>query len=120
MSHPLHDAWVFSLTITSAFLTRIYLLFSILTDVELSKLDERLIQILAWQRLQQLVPAKGTSLGKKGTLNGLLSPAGRRWWRIHVHKISNMMDIKATSDFFPYIRLLNVLFFSPLLRGQPS
>ncbi|XP_064650463.1 PHD finger protein 12-like [Lineus longissimus] len=47
-------------------------------DVELSKLDERLIQILAWQRLQQLLPQKNTttsSSGKKGTLNGLLSPA---------------------------------------------
>ena len=32
-----------------------------LADVELSKLDERLVQILAWQRLQQLLPHTKTT-----------------------------------------------------------
>ena len=32
-----------------------------LVDVELSKLDERLVQILAWQRLQQLLPHTKTT-----------------------------------------------------------
>ena len=30
-------------------------------DVELGKLDERLVQILAWQRLQQLLPQNKTA-----------------------------------------------------------
>lgn len=46
-------------------------------DLELSKLDEKLIQILAWQRLQQLMPSKTAADGqKKGTLNGLLTSPG--------------------------------------------
>ncbi|XP_033748220.1 PHD finger protein 12-like [Pecten maximus] len=46
-------------------------------DNELSKLDERLIQILAWQRLQQLMPHKQqSSSSKKGVLNGLLTQQG--------------------------------------------
>lgn len=48
-------------------------------DMELSKLDEKLIQILAWQRLQQLLPSKANSPqtpNKKGVLNGLLNQAG--------------------------------------------
>ncbi|XP_061166632.1 PHD finger protein 12-like [Saccostrea echinata] len=48
-------------------------------DIELSKLDEKLIQILAWQRLQQLLPSKSSSPqtpNKKGVLNGLLNQAG--------------------------------------------
>ncbi|XP_048745110.2 PHD finger protein 12-like [Ostrea edulis] len=48
-------------------------------DIELSKLDEKLIQILAWQRLQQLLPSKSNSPqtpNKKGVLNGLLNQAG--------------------------------------------
>lgn len=47
--------------------------------MELSKLDEKLIQILAWQRLQQLLPSKANSPqtpNKKGVLNGLLNQAG--------------------------------------------
>ncbi|XP_013380384.1 PHD finger protein 12 isoform X2 [Lingula anatina] len=43
-------------------------------ELELSKLDERLVQILAWQRLQQLLPPKTS--GRKGMLNGLLSQTG--------------------------------------------
>lgn len=49
-------------------------------DMELSKLDEKLIQILAWQRLQQLLPSKANSPqtpNKKGVLNGLLNQAGK-------------------------------------------
>ncbi|CAG2235914.1 PHD finger protein 12 [Mytilus edulis] len=45
-------------------------------EIELSKLDEKLIQILAWQRLQQLLPNKQsvtTTVTKKGVLNGLFS-----------------------------------------------
>uniref|UniRef100_A0A2R5LGP3 PHD finger protein 12 n=1 Tax=Ornithodoros turicata TaxID=34597 RepID=A0A2R5LGP3_9ACAR len=44
-------------------------------DVELSKLDERLVKILAWQRLQQLLPAKNSSAtpGKRG-INGVVTP----------------------------------------------
>ncbi|XP_030831532.1 PHD finger protein 12 isoform X1 [Strongylocentrotus purpuratus] len=43
-------------------------------EVELSKLDERLVQILAWQRLQQLLPQKNQTLqttivNKKTTTN---------------------------------------------------
>ena len=50
----------------------------IFTDLELSKLDEKLIQILAWQRLQQLMPSKSASEGqKKATLNGLLTTPGK-------------------------------------------
>lgn len=46
-------------------------------DLELSKLDEKLIQILAWQRLQQLMPSKTATEGqKKATLNGLLTSPG--------------------------------------------
>lgn len=48
--------------------------------MELSKLDEKLIQILAWQRLQQLLPSKANSPqtpNKKGVLNGLLNQAGK-------------------------------------------
>ena len=46
-------------------------------DLELSKLDEKLIQILAWQRLQQLMPSKSATEGqKKATLNGLLTTPG--------------------------------------------
>ncbi|XP_077995595.1 PHD finger protein 12-like [Glandiceps talaboti] len=37
------------------------------SDVELSKLDERLIQILAYQRLQQLLPQKPTTPVKKSS-----------------------------------------------------
>ncbi len=32
--------------------------FIIYPEIELGKLDERLVQILAWQRLQQLLPPK--------------------------------------------------------------
>lgn len=43
-------------------------------DVELSKLDERLVRILAWQRLQQLLPPKNcTTPGKRG-VNGVVVP----------------------------------------------
>ncbi|XP_064613233.1 LOW QUALITY PROTEIN: PHD finger protein 12-like [Liolophura sinensis] len=52
-------------------------------ETELSKLDDRLVQILAWQRLQQLLPSKAISnlppiplMPKKGLLNGLLSHQG--------------------------------------------
>ena len=50
-------------------------------DMELSKLDEKLVQILAWQRLQQLLPSKPNSPqtpNKKGVLNGLLNQAGQK------------------------------------------
>ncbi|KAJ8312009.1 hypothetical protein KUTeg_009382 [Tegillarca granosa] len=51
-------------------------------DVELGKLDEKLVQILAWQRLQQLLPNKqsnnsSSSSNKKGVLNGLLNLSGQ-------------------------------------------
>ncbi len=36
----------------------IYVLCFISLEIELGKLDERLVQILAWQRLQQLLPPK--------------------------------------------------------------
>nr|XP_054749312.1 PHD finger protein 12-like [Lytechinus pictus] len=47
-------------------------------EVELSKLDERLVQILAWQRLQQLLPQKTQTLqttivNKKTTTNTVSS-----------------------------------------------
>ncbi|KAL4223515.1 PHD finger protein 12 [Mactra antiquata] len=48
-------------------------------DLELSKLDEKLIQILAWQRLRQLMPTKynGESHRKNsGSINGLLTAPG--------------------------------------------
>ncbi|KAK3587148.1 hypothetical protein CHS0354_006790 [Potamilus streckersoni] len=47
-------------------------------DTELSKLDEKLIHILAWQRLQQLMPktAGDTTAPRKGMLNGLLTSPG--------------------------------------------
>ncbi|XP_045172555.2 PHD finger protein 12-like [Mercenaria mercenaria] len=48
-------------------------------DLELSKLDEKLIQILAWQRLQQLMPSKTGSESQRknsGSLNGLLTTPG--------------------------------------------
>lgn len=47
------------------------------SDIELSKLDEKLLRILAWQRLQQLVPKCPLS-PKKGMLTELLTPAGER------------------------------------------
>ena len=52
-------------------------------DVDMTKLDEKLLQLLAWQRLQQLLPPSSSpmapstspaSAGKKGLLNGLLTP----------------------------------------------
>ncbi|KAK7087616.1 PHD finger protein 12-like [Littorina saxatilis] len=52
-------------------------------DIDVSKLDDKLLQLLAWQRLQQLLPPSsphGSSSssphgsGKKGLLNGLLTP----------------------------------------------
>ena len=47
------------------------------TEVELNKLDERLVQILAWQRLQQLLPQKAApGPAKKGIINGLLAQSG--------------------------------------------
>lgn len=50
-------------------------------EVELSKLDQKLVQILAWQRLQQLLPQQQTTVTaatteKKSILNGLLSQSG--------------------------------------------
>ncbi|XP_071946284.1 PHD finger protein 12-like [Antedon mediterranea] len=39
------------------------------TEVELSKLDDKLIQILAFQRLQQLLPSKNSDASKKPTTN---------------------------------------------------
>ena len=45
----------------------------LILESELSKIDEKLIQILAWQRLQQLTSDKPELLpNKKGVLNGLL------------------------------------------------
>ncbi|KAI8782938.1 PHD finger protein 12 isoform X1 [Biomphalaria glabrata] len=38
-------------------------------DVEFSKIDEQLTQILAWQRLQQLLPTKSTSTNATTTTN---------------------------------------------------
>ncbi|KAL8571389.1 hypothetical protein ACOMHN_046564 [Nucella lapillus] len=50
-------------------------------DFDLSKMDETLLHLLAWQRLQQLLPASSSSgstspgsASKKGLLNGLLAP----------------------------------------------
>nr|KAG5713321.1 hypothetical protein BaRGS_007848 [Batillaria attramentaria] len=52
-------------------------------DLDLSKMDEKLLQLLAWQRLQQLLPPASptgggttspTTSGRKGLLNGLLTP----------------------------------------------
>lgn len=57
-----------------------HLLKCLFTDLELSKLDEKLIQILAWQRLRQLMPAKcnGESQRKNsGSINGLLTAPGK-------------------------------------------
>ncbi|XP_067649895.1 PHD finger protein 12-like [Haliotis asinina] len=48
-------------------------------DCELNKIDEKLIQILAWQRLQQLMSSSNKSQSppnKKSLLNGLLSQPG--------------------------------------------
>ncbi|XP_052800877.1 PHD finger protein 12-like isoform X2 [Mya arenaria] len=48
-------------------------------DLELSKLDDKLIQILAWQRLQQLMPGKpgvDTKGKNAGSINGLLTNPG--------------------------------------------
>ncbi|XP_052238468.1 PHD finger protein 12-like isoform X2 [Dreissena polymorpha] len=49
-------------------------------DLELSKLDDKLIQILAWQRLQQLMPGKTSSTEserrRSGSINGLLTTPG--------------------------------------------
>lgn len=53
------------------------------SDLDLSKMDEKLLQLLAWQRLQQLLPPASstngdstspTVPGRKGLLNGLLTP----------------------------------------------
>ncbi|XP_076452960.1 PHD finger protein 12-like [Babylonia areolata] len=52
-------------------------------DMDLSKVDETLLHLLAWQRLQQLLPtstsassssSSPSTAGKKGLLNGLLTP----------------------------------------------
>lgn len=52
-------------------------------DMELSKMDEKLLHLLAWQRLQQLLPPSSpttarastpTMFGKKSLLNGLMTP----------------------------------------------
>lgn len=51
-------------------------------DFDMGKVDETLLQLLAWQRLQQLLPASSStgsssspgSGSKKGLLNGLLTP----------------------------------------------
>ena len=50
------------------------------TEVELGKLDERLVQILAWQRLQQLLPQKNSQQlqqPKKPTTTPVSIHAGR-------------------------------------------
>lgn len=47
----------------------IILIISFLDDVEFSKIDEQLTQILAWQRLQQLLPTKSTSTNATTTTN---------------------------------------------------
>jgi len=44
-------------------------------DIELSKLDEKLLRILAWQRLQQLHPK--TLSPKKGMLSDMMVAAGK-------------------------------------------
>ena len=47
------------------------------TDIELSKLDEKLLRILAWQRLQQLIPKCPTSTSpKKNTVSDTSTPTG--------------------------------------------
>ena len=44
------------------------------SDKDLSKLDDKLIQILAWQRLQQLLPSKtSTSTDGKGSVADLVN-----------------------------------------------
>lgn len=61
-------------------------------DMELSKLDEKLVQILAWQRLQQLLPSKPNSPqtpNKKGVLNGLLNQAGQKTSKYQTLTFSN-------------------------------
>nr|XP_006820132.1 PREDICTED: PHD finger protein 12-like [Saccoglossus kowalevskii] len=53
-------------------------------DVELTKLDERLIQILAYQRLQQLLPHKQPSTPiKKATTSNVTSPSSQPAPQLH-------------------------------------
>ncbi|XP_050409401.1 PHD finger protein 12 [Patella vulgata] len=49
------------------------------SEFELSKIDEKLVQILAWQRLQQLLAPKSPPqpLNKKGVLNNILTNTGK-------------------------------------------
>ncbi|KAH3889612.1 hypothetical protein DPMN_013671 [Dreissena polymorpha] len=63
------------------------------SDLELSKLDDKLIQILAWQRLQQLMPGKTSSTEserrRSGSINGLLTTPGTHPCK---HKLSHIWE----------------------------
>lgn len=57
----------------------IFIITLFVLDLELSKLDDKLIQILAWQRLQQLMPSKNSTDSQRknsGSINGLLTTPG--------------------------------------------
>ncbi|XP_038062063.1 PHD finger protein 12-like [Patiria miniata] len=81
-------------------------------DVELSKLDERLVQILAWQRLQQLLPQKAvppSAVAKKFVVHNSTAPTSS----------NTAGPSQSTAAFTNHIKARAV--FCPLTgRGQAS
>lgn len=82
-------------------------------DLDLSKMDEKLLQLLAWQRLQQLLPpaspagggaASPTTPGRKGLLNGLLTPGSSE---VRARAVLCPLTGKGQAVSMPY-RTLNV------------
>ncbi|XP_033628339.1 PHD finger protein 12-like isoform X1 [Asterias rubens] len=74
-------------------------------DVELSKLDERLVQILAWQRLQQLLPQKplptSATIKKQHMVNNTTTPTSSNTLRPSPPLPAFSNQIKARALFCP-------------------
>ena len=83
-----------------------------ISDLELSKLDDKLIQILAWQRLQQLMPSKNsTDLQRKnsGSINGLLTTPGMgSIFSFQIYAIKNIPVPAINRDVLGKVRMLRL------------
>lgn len=78
-------------------------------DLELTKLDEKLIQILAWQRLQQLAPPKSCMDSPRknfGCINGLVTMPGLQ--EVQARAVLCPLSGKGDSISMPYRRTLSI------------
>uniref|UniRef100_A0AAY5KHP7 PHD finger protein 12 n=1 Tax=Esox lucius TaxID=8010 RepID=A0AAY5KHP7_ESOLU len=69
-------------------------------EIELSKLDEDLVKLLAWQRIQQLFPPKGPP-PSQGSCGSVRPPAPARLQSPTLHADKQKKVVQARATFYP-------------------